>query len=285
MSGIDLDSYFRRIDYTGARAPTLEVLAALQLAHADAIPFEGLDPALGRPVRLDPASLQAKLLTGGRGGYCFEQNGVFWRVLEALGFEVTPLAARVCWMAADDAPPSGLTHMLLEVDLAEGAFLADVGFGGQSPTAPLRLELGLEQATPHGVYRLARQDAVWELQMRIGDRWPALYRFTLEPRALADYEIGNWFTSTHPDSHFTNCLMVSRAPHGRRLNLQDTQLTTHFADGRQEVRQIGSAEELHQLLAAAFGIVLDPADARRLFDKVAPPAPAATKRASGALTT
>ena len=72
MEGIDLDAYFERVGYSGPREPTLEVLKALELAQPAAIAFESLDPLLGRPVRLDPASLEAKLVRGGRGGYCFE---------------------------------------------------------------------------------------------------------------------------------------------------------------------------------------------------------------------
>ena len=270
MSEIDLDAYFERIGYAGPRAPTLEVLTALQRAHPAVIPFEGIEPMLGRPVRLDPASLQAKLVRGGRGGYCFEQNGLLRRVLDALGFAVTPLAARVVWMAPDDAPLGPLTHMLLKVDLPEGAFLADVGFGGQSPTAPLRFETGAEQATPHGVYRLMDRDAGLELQARLPDRWAAMYRFTLEPRVQADYEVGNWYTSTHPDSFFANGLIVSRAPEGRRINLENTRLTSYFADGRVEARTIGSAGELHEVLTGDFGLSIDPDEARRMFERLAP---------------
>ena len=264
---IDLDAYFARIGYAGPREPTLEVLSALQRLHPGAIPFESLDPFLGRPVRLDPASLDAKLVRGGRGGYCFEQNGVFWRVLKALGFEVTPLSARVRWMQPDDAPPGPLSHMLLKVETPDGARLCDVGFGGQSPTAPIRFEPGVEQTTPHGVYRMLEQGGGHELQMRLPDRWGALYRFNLEPRVQADYEVSNWFTSTHPNSRFTNGLIVSLAPEGRRLNLLDTGLTTYFTDGRTEARALGSAAELHQALTGEFGMNVSADDAGRLYAK------------------
>ena len=270
MAEIDLDAYFARIGYDGPREPTLAVLTALALAHPAAIPFESLDPLLGRGVRIDPASLEAKLVRGGRGGYCFEQNGVLWRVLTALGFKVTPLSARVRWMAPEDAPLGPLSHMLLKVDLPEGPFLCDVGFGGQSPTAPLRMVPGLEQTTPHGEYRLIERDGGFELQMRLPDRWAALYRFNLEPRLVADYEVANWFTSTHPMSRFTNGLMVSRAPEGRRLNLLDLGLTSYSSDGAIEERLIGSPEELHQVLTGEFGLDVSPEEAAAAFAKVSP---------------
>src|ERR1700756_4948956 len=96
---MDLKAYSARIGYTGAFAPTAETLAELHLAHATHIPFENADILLGRPIRLDQESLQAKLVAQRRGGYCFEQNLLFAAALEELGFRVTRLAARVRYEA------------------------------------------------------------------------------------------------------------------------------------------------------------------------------------------
>jgi N-hydroxyarylamine O-acetyltransferase len=82
--GIDLDAYFRRIGYEGSTEPGLATLAALQSCHAGRIPFENLDVLLGRPIRLDPESLQRKVVHEGRGGYCFEHNTLFQHVLRSL---------------------------------------------------------------------------------------------------------------------------------------------------------------------------------------------------------
>src|SRR5947207_2371631 len=92
---LDLEAYFRRVEYTGERQPTLRALTDLHLAHAMHIPFENLDVMLRRPIRLDLASIEAKLVRNLRGGYCYEQNLLFAAILERLGFSVTLLAARV----------------------------------------------------------------------------------------------------------------------------------------------------------------------------------------------
>src|SRR5450755_3294038 len=94
-SSVDLDAYFERIGHLGDCGPTLETLRRLHALHAEAIAFENLSPFLGEEVKLDISSLQDKLVRGGRGGYCFEQNLLFWHVLTVLGFQVTGLAARV----------------------------------------------------------------------------------------------------------------------------------------------------------------------------------------------
>ena len=178
---LDLDSYFGRIGWRGAVAPTREVLAGLCLRHTASVSFENLDILLGRPIVLDLESLFDKIVARRRGGYCFEQNGLFRAVLEQLGFRVTPLQARVrLGVAADVHTPR--THMLLRVDFDDGPFIADVGFGF-TPTGPLRLEAGTEQTLHLDTYRFTRGDAVWTLEIRQGGAFVPAYVFTEEPHA------------------------------------------------------------------------------------------------------
>ena len=132
----DPGPWLRRIGHEGPRAPTLATLRGIIAAHAATIPYENIDVLLGRPPRLDLESLQRKMIAGGRGGYCFEQNMLLRAGLLALGFTVTSLVACVIRARASDAPVYA-THMALRVDLPEGPFLADVGFGGLGLTAPL----------------------------------------------------------------------------------------------------------------------------------------------------
>ena len=83
---LDLDAYLGRIDYTGPRTPTYDALTGILQAHIASIPFESFDVLLGRPIRLDPEGLQAKIVTGRRGGYCFEHASLMYAALEAIGF-------------------------------------------------------------------------------------------------------------------------------------------------------------------------------------------------------
>src|SRR4030095_11686268 len=61
-SDFHLDRYLARIGFQGKIKPDLATLAAIHAAHVDAIAFDGLDPFLGRPVGLELASVQAKLV-------------------------------------------------------------------------------------------------------------------------------------------------------------------------------------------------------------------------------
>lgn len=264
----DLDAYLARIRYTGPRTPTLETLAGIHLAHVLSIPFENLDPLLRWPVRLDPASLQQKMVRGGRGGYCFEHNLLLSHALAALGFQVTGLAARVLWNAAEGAlTPRG--HMLLLIDLDDRAYIADVGFGGLTLTAPLRLQSGVEQATPHEPFRLVRTGPHFVMQARIGDEWRALYRFDLQEQFLPDYEVTNWYLSNHPESHFVTGLVAARAEIGRRYALRNNELAVHHRHGDTERHRLTSAAQVLSTLTEVFRIsVPDTAELRAAVERL-----------------
>jgi N-hydroxyarylamine O-acetyltransferase len=250
-----LAAYWRRV---GIDAPTTTdrgALAAIVAAHTATIPFDGLDPLLGLPVELSPEALIAKLVTGGRGGYCFEQNLLLKGVLETLGFAVTGLTARVQWLA----PPGTITlrtHMLLRVDLAAGPVIVDAGFGGNVLTGVLDLVEDVEQATPHEPFRLVRDGASWIQQVRIDGNWKPTYGFTLDPQFDLDYQLPNWFMSTSPRSHFVSGLTCARALPDRRLALRNFDYAIHHLGGTTERRHLGSAEEICDVIEQDFGIHL-----------------------------
>lgn len=249
---IDLAAYLRRVEYEGPLEPTEDVLRALHLAHATHIPFENLDILLGRPIRLDLASLQAKLVDGGRGGYCFEQNGLFAAVLEAVGFAVTRLAARVRYGATAVLPR---THMLMLVRCDGRSWIADVGFGAEGLLLPVPFGTG-EVSRQYGwSYRVVPEGAEWVLQSLHGDGWSDLYVFTLEPAHPADYEMANHFTSTYPESRFRRGVTAQLAAPGVRHILRGGELVVD--DGSTVTRRpIADAADLAAVLAESFGLRL-----------------------------
>ena len=258
---IDLDAYLKRIGYAGSREPTAETLYGLHRAHLYSVPFENLDVVLKRPIRLDPASLQRKIVTERRGGYCFESNGLLFHALQAMGFGVTPLAARVLYERSDPALPAR-SHMLMMVDLETGLFLADVAFGGQTPPQILSFTVGVEQATALEPYRLRRtEDGELELQARMGTQWSTLYRFTLHAQLPVDFEPANWFVSTHPDSFFTQNIIAAMPGDGCRYTLFNREFRTRWPDGRVETRVLEDANALAAVLREKFGISVSDAEA------------------------
>lgn len=250
---VDLAAYFNRIGYTGPSVPTLETLRAIHAAHAQTIPFENLNPLAGWPVLLDACALEQKLLREGRGGYCFEQNLLFSGVLEAIGFQVTRLAARVLWNVPPDTTMPR-SHMLLRIDIDRTSYIADVGFGGLTLTTPLRLAADVPQSTTHEPFRLVEAPGGFVVQAEIRGAWKPLYRFDLQEQLLADYEVSSWYLSNHPTSRFVNNLLAARPQPGRRYALFNDVLTTHHLAGESEHVTLRNAKELREVLTDTFGI-------------------------------
>ncbi|HEX7011786.1 MAG TPA: arylamine N-acetyltransferase [Steroidobacteraceae bacterium] len=270
----DLGSYLRRIGYAEQPVPTLETLRKIHERHPHAIAFENLNPLLRIPVRLDEASLVKKILHGRRGGYCYEHNLLLKRALEEIGFEVTGLAARVLLNRPEDAI-TPRTHMLLRVDLDEETWIADVGFGGMTLTAPLRLIEDEAQSTPHEPFRVVRFHSDYLLQTQVRTEWRTLYRFNLEEQHLPDYEVANWYLSNNPESHFVTGLIAARSSPGRRYALRNNELAVHELGGKTTRTRLTTAGELRECLERTFGLELpEVPELGRTLERIAASTPA-----------
>lgn len=221
---VDLDAYLERIGYRGGLSPSLETLSALHLAHAVSIPFENLDVLLKRPIALDLASVERKLVHNRRGGYCFEQNTLFAAVLARLGFRAQPLAARVRF-GAEPGSPRPRSHMLLKVELDGAAWVADVGFGSPGLLAPVRMAPEAPSEQFGCTYRVAQDGEFWVVQLLADAGWTDLYAFTLEPQYPIDFEVANYFISTHPRSLFVQAPFVARRTPQLRCTLRGSELS------------------------------------------------------------
>ncbi|TQM26084.1 arylamine N-acetyltransferase family protein [Nocardia bhagyanarayanae] len=264
---LDLDAYLDRIGFAGERAPTLVTLRELVRLHTTSIPFENLEPVLGRPIPLDLATLQDKLVRRRRGGYCYENVGLFAAALERLGFGVTGLSGRVT-MGSGGLRPA--THALLRVTTADDdrVWICDVGFGS-GPLEPYELvERPGEFALGEWRFRLERtvgelDTDLWVLHQFGRDGWIDRYTFTTEPQYRIDFEVGNHFVSTSPRSPFTARPFVQRFLPDVHHVLDGLTLVTERPDGSSDTREL-EPTELPKILEEVFDIELDPADAAAL---------------------
>ena len=251
LTSVDLDAYCARVCYDGPREPTLATLRDLHRLHPATIPFETFDARLGLGVDLAAATVDAKMIAGGRGGYCFEQNTLFLRALRSLGFDAEPLIARSMWgRAPGEVHPR--THMAIRVTVEGQPWLADVGFGGCMMTTPIRLDISEPQKTRHEPARLTAQGDDLRLERLIGGQWRVVCDIAPTCQRAVDLVAANWLISTHPDSPFRHRLVVSRTYDEVRYVLVDARLTTRRSD-RVEHRDL-DAEEMGACLAEVFGL-------------------------------
>lgn len=268
MMSFDLTAYLARIHLKTKPAADTDGLNSLQRHQRLTIPFENLDIALGRGISLDPDTVFDKLVTRRRGGYCFEQNQLFLRALEALGFEARPLLARV-WLSASETPPQ--THTFNLVTIAGQDWIADAGFGG-SYAPPMPLEDGATATSPDGAeHRLRRDpDHGWMLE-RKGDAattdgrgaglegWLPQYSFTAAPAWPADLLLANHWTATVPTSRFVQHRIVSLVLPAGFATLTDTRYSRRNGSEHVEA-EIASAKAYRLRLNFVFGIDLDQAE-------------------------
>ena len=247
--------YLQRLGYDSPPPPTLQTLQELQLRHVCTFAFESLSTLLRTPVPIDLPSIEQKVLLDGRGGYCFELNHLFLALLQDLGFDARGLTGWVVMGGPPDAR-TGRTHRLSLVTLEGVRYVTDVGFGGMVPSSPLQLDTDATQATAHEPYRLTFNDGAHTLWAQVGEEWRGLYVFDLQTQADIDYEIGNWYVSTHPASVFVGQLKAALLAPGKRHTLNNANYAVHHLDRPSEKRAIESADELLTILQATFGIRL-----------------------------
>jgi N-hydroxyarylamine O-acetyltransferase len=265
----DLDAYLDRVGLGGPPEPTLEGLRVIVGAHCAAIPYENIDVLLGRPPKLDLASLQEKMVRGKRGGYCFEQNLLLRAGLSALGFTVTGMIARVVrGFPADALRNAG--HMVVRVGLPEGPFLVDAGFGNLTPTGPLAMQPMIEQQTPHELMRLLPVGSELVLQVKLGDTWDNLWRLCSHATVDADYDVANWFTATHPASVFVNNMIAARpGPDGTLHTFLNGRVNLRLPDGTVKRQELNDDASIADVLVGTFGLALPAEDIRSALKMLA----------------
>jgi len=250
---MDVAAYLRRIDYRPPVQPDFETLRGLHLAHLQHVPFENLSIHEQEPIVLDDHALFEKIVTRRRGGFCYELNGLFGRLLRELGFEVAMLSAEVAGDQGDFS--RDFDHMALKVELHEELWLTDVGFG-DSFIEPLPLN-GAEHQQREYRYRVAPTSGERFLLQRAAPDgvWKPQYRFSLQAHPYSDFAEMCRYHQTSPDSHFTRQRICSRLTPRGRISLSDMRLILTDNGVRSE-RPIASAQEYSEILRKEFGVVM-----------------------------
>ena len=246
------DAYLKRINYAGEATPTLDTLKAMHHAQLYTVPFENFDIQLERGIDLAQKALFEKLVIQSRGGYCFELNGLFLMALKDFGFDARPLLGRVHVTGTT----TGRGHQIELVTIEGKQWIADVGFGGDTPRAPLPLEL--DQPTTHDgqTVRLVNDDRFgFMVQTVKADDWVNLYSFDLGYVCPADIDYGNHYTATHPGSLFVIARVAALPVKNGVITLFNN--TLRIMDGEKEmVRELEEGQPYLDALHEYFGIEL-----------------------------
>jgi N-hydroxyarylamine O-acetyltransferase len=242
---MDLGAYFTRIGFTSAFGPDLATLTALHHLHARAIPFENLDVQFGRRLTTEVAPAFEKLVTRRRGGWCYEQNGVFGWALAQIGFELFRVSAGVNRVTGGDAQMGN--HLCLLVILEGRTWLADVGFGG-SLESPLRLEAAERRDAPYNIGLERAPNDYWRFWDSDGGE-PFSFDFRASPADEEQLSAKCAQLQQSPTSPFVQNLVVQQRQGAKHFCLRGRVLSETGANVRRVLR---SSRELVEVLQTRF---------------------------------
>ena len=227
---IDLDAYFERIGYGGPALPDLDTLTGIHRAHLLAIPYDALDIHLGREKTIGQQAFFDAIVTRGRGGWCYEMNGLLTTALRQLGFDLIRVGGAVARdLIGDDAVGN---HMVGLVDLDGLRMVADIGLG-DGPLEPFELKEGTWREG-HFEYRLEKLDDRWWRFHNHKHGLAPTFDFTEESRNLEWYEPMCARLQVDEQSPFVNYAMAFRRNENGARSLRDTTLFDVIGDSMVE---------------------------------------------------
>jgi N-hydroxyarylamine O-acetyltransferase len=252
---MNLNSCLQRIQVNKTENLSYSFLSKLQEQHLLTVPFENLDIHQGKKIILEEDRIYEKIVACGRGGFCYELNGLFCWLLRSLDFSVSMVSSQV-YRSAEDMFTPQFDHMVLLVNL-EKAYLVDVGFGDTFRN-PIALPDGIVEDIS-GTYRVqpfGSAPDTYILQKQENNCWQHVYSFTKHPRVISDFEEMCIFHQTSPGSHFTQEIICTMATKNGRVSLSDDFLTITDGSSKKKTKVVSDKDFKHKL-RDHFGIQLN----------------------------
>jgi len=247
---VELRSYLHRVGFGGSVQPSPDTLATLLRCHVLGVPFENLDVQLGIPVTNDTEAAFDKIVGRRRGGWCYEQNGLFGWALSEIGFDITRVAAAVRREERGDAALANHLCLLVRLpDDSETVYLADVGFGG-SMIEPIRLETSRHEQAPFRIGLRQLDDGHWQFREESGAE-SVSYDFLAEPGDEPAMSEKCRLLQTDPNSSFILNLVAQKRTPETHVVLRGRVLTTNTVSGK-ETRLLKSRGDLADTLKKVF---------------------------------
>jgi N-hydroxyarylamine O-acetyltransferase len=262
LSENNIENYFKHVSVMRPEV-SIKFMKELQNAHLATFPFSNLGVLLRENLSLESQALFDRVITNKRGGYCFEQNKIFFEVLKYYGFQCDIVLAKVLHNRDIDVPR---THRITNVTLDDSNYIVDVGFGPLCPREPLLLDLSTPQDQGDAVYRIIQPDQMrYLLQVKEVDGWFTLYSFDNGIYTEADCLCGHHYSSTHPEATFVNNLVVSIKSYDNVRLLRNSEFH-RIREGKTDITEISSKDNLGVILMQEFGIDLTSDQLVRLYE-------------------
>ena len=252
---MNIQDYLKRIGFEGKPRVDVETLRVLHKRHLMTVPYENLDIMRNVPLSLELNDIYEKIVVRGRGGYCFELNALFTRLLREIGFDVEVYFGRFL----RDEPPEAVPmrrHRVMGVRCDGGLYLCDVGVGGRIPREPIPVVADALNEQYGETYKLVKDDFFGYVltELHKGE-WRRIYAFTMEPQTDIDFVAVSYYCEVHPESFFRTMDMVHLFTEDGRKSVAGREFRVFSGEGV-AVEVPGDEDGYERLLARAFGIVL-----------------------------
>lgn len=251
---MDIQVYFDRIGYTGTADTTLKSLEELIRCHLQAVPFENLDCCYtGAPLSNDLPGLYEKIVLRRRGGICFELNGLFCALLQAMGYQCYSVEVRI---HAGPEHPARVCHQGIVVRIGNRRYYCDVGFGGPGPKGLLPLDADPVQLVNREYFQVEADGLHTHIRCREDVHWVDMLTFADIPCIPEDFTAHLYYMAMEPGSYFVRQRLVNLClPDGGSLALTDNRFTVR--QGGQVLRQeLADEGAVTQILQKEFGLYL-----------------------------
>ncbi|MFC3033696.1 arylamine N-acetyltransferase [Pseudoalteromonas fenneropenaei] len=232
--------------------------------HLATYSFSSINAMKADILSLDPEALIERLVLKKQGGYCFEQNKLAYLALQSLGYNVTPLLARV---KLNNNPSNARTHRLTMVELAGERYLFDVGFGSKCPAGLIPIsQSGMVTLNTHQ-YKVTVTEQNVEVAL-VEPELLVLYSADFIEILESDCNVAHFYSHQHPDSGFVQHLVLSRRLLGKCYTLRNLLFKEQvFSPQLSHERILQSGEELRTVIRDIFNITITSDDAERLFER------------------
>lgn len=266
----DVDLYLRRIGMARPKTLSREYLDELVLAHQCSVVFENLDIYyLHKSISIKPGEIFDKVVVKKRGGYCFELNGIFVLLLQALGYDAYSCPCRAAKKGVSVSQP--VRHCANIVRLDGKYLFCDVGYGGPMPPASIVIEDGTKQTACSETFWFERRDEFWWLLKRLtkGKTEIGMSGITDDNEEIhesnvlyishakwepVDFIPGNIACSDDPNSFFAQKRILNLRRRDGHIALIGNLLTV-VKNGVKESREV-TEEEAIRIVKDEFGLIL-----------------------------
>lgn len=249
---MEKQNYLNRINFIEkVVSPDLHNLKLLQRRHLLSVPFENLDIHRKRKITLDAEKFYRKIIGEKRGGFCYELNGLFYELLNEIGYKSKIISARV----GDEKGEFGAEydHLAILTEIEDAEYLVDVGFG-YFTAEPLKFVLDIEQKDANGTFKIRKYDEEYfEVVKKDGENWKSEYIFKDSKRDLSEFAEMCEFHQTSPESHFTRGKVCSMMTETGRKTLTDKKFIK-TENGQKTERNIESEQNFLEMLEREFMI-------------------------------